>query len=472
MHTDSTENRLPAVLVVVGALVMAFAGAMPKANSWNDTSRLATVEALVDHGTFAIDESVFHKDFPAGHPLSSETEDTPILIKTYDKLFIDGHFYSDKSQSQAVLLAGVYELLQSLTGLTAEESPRTFCYWMAVFGAGLPYALSVIAVFFIARGIGVAPWPSAALAGSLAVATIAWPYSRSVNAHIALLASSAWMCWGLLRVARDARSSRRTPLWLFSLVGFLGGFGYTVDLGAGPFFLAGAGLVLLYRTWRVGMWPVVVFTASALPWLAVHHAINYSIAGTFGPANANPEFFKYPGVPFAPAELTGNWNHESPLKFAGYALDILFGRHGFFTNSLPMFIALFGWGMLLRRRTGYLPELLFCAGVPAVIWLIYAALSNNYSGDCFSIRWFVPFLAPGFVVLALFHEEFPRLRWPIWLFTIVGTPMCYTMWYFGPWFHGMVPGFWIYMGSAVVLWLAGAWRWGVPIDFGTARSDA
>jgi len=34
---------------------------------------------------------------------------------------------------------------------------------------------------------------------------------------------------------------------------------------------------------------------------------------------------------------------------------------------------------------------LWCLGV----WLLYAALSNNYGGLCCSIRWFVPLLAPA-----------------------------------------------------------------------------
>ena len=41
------------------ALAVAAAGAVPFAGSWNDGSRLAAVESLVDRGTLAIDDSVF-----------------------------------------------------------------------------------------------------------------------------------------------------------------------------------------------------------------------------------------------------------------------------------------------------------------------------------------------------------------------------------------------------------------------------
>ena len=45
--------------VVFVATVLALASAKPYAGSWNDGSRLATVESLVDHRTLAIDDSVF-----------------------------------------------------------------------------------------------------------------------------------------------------------------------------------------------------------------------------------------------------------------------------------------------------------------------------------------------------------------------------------------------------------------------------
>ncbi len=54
----SRETRMLA-LVVVAAAAVAAVSARPYAGAWNDGSRLATVEALVDHGTFAIDRSIF-----------------------------------------------------------------------------------------------------------------------------------------------------------------------------------------------------------------------------------------------------------------------------------------------------------------------------------------------------------------------------------------------------------------------------
>src|ERR1700722_17000800 len=98
------------VLVILVASGVAVTSARPYAGSWNDGSRLATVESLVDHGTLAIDESIF----VAVPPPTDATAAQPYLDRalaggTLDKLFISGRFYSDKSPVPALLLAAVYQ---------------------------------------------------------------------------------------------------------------------------------------------------------------------------------------------------------------------------------------------------------------------------------------------------------------------------------------------------------------------------
>ena len=113
MHAQ--EYRLAARFVLTAALVVALVSARPYAGSWNDGSRLATVESLVDHGTLAIDHSIFvqvpqrqHVDDPGPYPA-----DDPLLQQhgTRDRLLIRGHFYSDKSPVPALLMAGLYQML-------------------------------------------------------------------------------------------------------------------------------------------------------------------------------------------------------------------------------------------------------------------------------------------------------------------------------------------------------------------------
>src|SRR5207247_6697120 len=104
-----SRERLALALVILGASVLAVAGARPYAGGWNDGSRLATVECLVDYHTLAIDRSIFVQVPPpeGSHTPSPYPLDEPDLLRygTGDKLLIQGHFYADKSPVPALSLA-------------------------------------------------------------------------------------------------------------------------------------------------------------------------------------------------------------------------------------------------------------------------------------------------------------------------------------------------------------------------------
>jgi hypothetical protein len=74
------------VYLLVIALALVTTHAAP--GSWNAASRIATVQSLVEYHTFVIDKTAF--------------------IGTGDKVFIGGHFYSDKPPMPSVLGAAVY----------------------------------------------------------------------------------------------------------------------------------------------------------------------------------------------------------------------------------------------------------------------------------------------------------------------------------------------------------------------------
>ena len=70
-------------LIVIGIITTS-----PTTTSWNVDSRMATIQSLVEKHTFIIDESDF--------------------IKTGDKVFINGHFYSDKLPTPQIIGAIIY----------------------------------------------------------------------------------------------------------------------------------------------------------------------------------------------------------------------------------------------------------------------------------------------------------------------------------------------------------------------------
>src|SRR3569623_411505 len=114
----NAQSRRAGIIVCILASIVALVSARDYAGGWNDGSRLATVETLVDQHTLTIDRS------PLVQPPSSESiepnpypADKPDLQRngTKDKLFINGRYYSYKSPVPALTLAGVYKALQRVT---------------------------------------------------------------------------------------------------------------------------------------------------------------------------------------------------------------------------------------------------------------------------------------------------------------------------------------------------------------------
>ena len=418
--------------ILLVALGLAAVAARPYAGSWNDGSRLAAVESLVDRHTWIIDHSTFvqvpHPE-KAGTPLPYNPRETVLLEHgTLDKLFIDGHYYSDKSPVPALLMAGGYQLWQWATGWTARTHPDRFCRAMTLVSSGLAYVVAVWCVFRLGQRLGLPLSPRVLLTASFALATVALPYTQHVNNHILLLAVTSALVLGVAGLREDLREGRL--LWgRFASLGFLAGLGYTIDLGAGPVILLCTAILVLMishkgvrnRFHLPGgkrfLTPFFTFVLAALPWFVLHHVLNYAIGGTVKPANANPEYFRWPGSPFAVGNLTGSWIHPNLGSFVLYAASMLAGKRGFLGHNLPLFLTIPALFVLLRKHQEIRPEVLWAVGCCGGTWLLYAATSNNSSGQCCSIRWFVPLLAPAYFVLALFLRRYPRYRFVFLLLT-------------------------------------------------------
>jgi hypothetical protein len=427
--------------VVAAAVVVAAVSARPYAGAWNDGSRLATVEALVDHHTLAIDDTIFVRVPPPGEASASPyPPDNALLLGkgTQDKLFINGHYYSDKSPVPALLLAGVYEVWQVGGGPTARQRPDLFCLLMTLASSGLAYVVAVWCVYRIGGDVGLARTPRLLLTTSFGLCTLALPYAAHVNNHVQLLAVCAVLMVGFVRLAR-ARAAGRIPWGWLAGLGTLTGLGYSIDLGFGPVLVLCAGTLVAFRCRRPV--PLAVFALVALPWLVLHHAVNYATGATLIPANAVAAYFDWPGCPFNATNMTGGWKHDSIGHFLLYAAGLLAGKKGLLGHNLPLFLAVPALWHLLRRSP-HLPEVVFAAGLSGGVWLMYAVNSTNSSGLCLSIRWFVPLLAPGYFLLALYLKRSPGAVRDLLILSASGLLLTALGWWHGPWFQHMLPGFW------------------------------
>jgi len=432
--------------IVFGAAAFAVVTARPYAGGWNDGSRLATVESLVDRHTFQIDDSIYATpQVETGRPQPYGPFRWFNPFGTFDKLYINGSFYSDKSPVPALPMAAFYQALRWAGATSAAERPDLFARVLTWVFAGLPYVLAVWCVGRITHHLDVPrPW-NVALVGTFAFGSLALPYAQHVNNHILLLAVAAAVCEAMVRTTD---LTPRRAAWL----GLLAGFGYAIDLGAGPLLAFCLGGFVLWKSPR-RVASVAAFVLAALPFIALHHAITYSIAGTLRPANANPEFFRWPGSQFDAANLTGGWHHPSIAKAGVYALDLLFGRKGFILHSPPLALVFVTLPWLLLRRGPERAAVVLLATWAIGTWLLYAATSRNHSGICLSVRWFVPLLAPGWVALAIILREAPTWRRDFVLGATTGLVLTAEFVDRGPWYARVPTLYWYTLALAGLVWL-------------------
>ncbi|SPF43050.1 membrane hypothetical protein [Syntrophobacter sp. SbD1] len=460
MNRDMKRKEI--FLVLILALAVALVSARPYAGGWNDGSRLAVVESLVDFRTLAIDHSIFVDPALAkgakAPPYSPQQPDL-LAAGTLDRVLVKGRFYSDKPEVPSLLMAAGYQVLEWTTGLEARSRPDLFAYAMTLISSGLAFVAAVLSIHLLGRRILPGKSMAFAVTISFALGSSALTYARQVNSHEELLAAAAALMVCLHSLPERLRQTP-LPRGLLASMGVLTGLGYTMDFAVGPLLLIAVFPLVVYRCrvlGRKGMGLVALFFLSALPLILLHHALNYHIGGTLRPVNAVDQYLFWPGSPFNFSNATGHWHHAGFGHALGYALELLFGKKGFLLHQPVLILALLGGIALMIEKREFLPEMLFAFAWSGATWLVYAWGSNNSSGICATIRWFVPLLAPGYYVLLMVLRHRPYLYPQFRALAAGGMLLSFLMWYYGPWMR-MVPGYWPILGITLLGWSVIAFR--------------
>lgn len=403
MAQEQYSQNIPFGIALVFALVIALLNAQNFADSYNDGNRLAIVESVVDYHTLAIDHSIFvNPPDITPHPY----ERAPDHLRksgTLDKMYVNGHFYSDKPYTPMLLLSGWYKILQVTTGLTAAERADLFCYWMTVASSGIAYVIAVCSALWMCRIVGLSALWQALLTLGFALGTMALPYCQHLNSHILLLGAAA----PLTALVAKQKGNRPGAKAIVAM-GLLAGAGYSIEQGIGQLLWGWTLLYVAYRTVSFRM--ALLYVVASLPFLLSHHIVNYVISGTWKPPGTIPEYFDYPGSIFDKSNLTGQWIERDVIAIVQYGGNILFGVKGFLRHNPLLWLALPGLIVLWWKRWLPTAEGAWIAAWWVSTWLTYTLLSNNFSGHCLSIRWFLPLLAPAFYVLALLLKNYPQIR--------------------------------------------------------------
>ena len=365
---DQEVVRIAEMFVLVVAGVFVILGTY--AQSFGDTanSRLATVYALTEHGTWYLDR-------PLDEPPNRFEQ------STIDKVVIGERTLSSKPPMLPLLMTAEYIALNALFGLHLDDPEDTeeIIRWLSMTLVGIPYLLGLVFFLKLLRLYHIDPLARLVLLIGLAFGTQWWGYATNINNHVpaaGLLVVALYLALGLADGKLDPRPAR------FVLFGFVGALVPTIDMPAAIFVLA-AGIYLALKFPRPTLiWvPIGMF----LP-LAVHLGIMIATTGSPLPVQTRKALY---------LSESSYWRNPRGIDALNepklnYFFHMTFGRTGLFSLFPITLLGLIA-GVLaaFRREIPYRNQLLGGLAGFAILTLYYLMSTNNYGGEAFGFRWYI-----------------------------------------------------------------------------------
>jgi len=358
--------------------------------TWNDRSRLATIQSLVEYHTFSIDNSVFD---------------------TGDKVFSKGHFFSDKPPLLSVFLAGVY-LPFYYSGITFATYPNWVIYILTLSASTVPYIIYLFFVFkFSFQNLNTSKLKNIFLVIVLGLGTSLFSYATILNNH--LLAGILCGIGGMIFLSKESFQQK-------FLVGLIMGFATTIDPAA--LFIGGIfGISIVYITFKkreikkTAQNSLLLVVGFCLP-LLLHGIINNFITGDFLPASMHPELFNYPGSYFTPEKLTNATLAVSNFnEWVGYMYNLLFGKRGIIVLN-PLVALGLGTSIyyIFKKDSDYIFRIYCLISISSFfsVVLYYSLYGKDFGGPSYTVRWLIISIPIFFPILLRY--AFSR-KWALYI---------------------------------------------------------
>jgi hypothetical protein len=389
---DKSFSIFEMVLIIV-ALMFALMGAQEYNRGDASASRLATVYSLVEDGTWYIDR-------PVGEPPVSFEQDT------IDKVVVNGRMISSKPPVLPLVMAGEYWLMKKTLGwsLDKPEDANKIVRAMATTLAGFSYVLALVLFGKTLRMFVDDPLIRLLLLFCLAFCTQLWGYSTQINNHVpaaAMLLAAVYLGSGIAWGKLSPRS------WRFFLFGLTSGLVLTLDMPATVFVAAAAVYLLASHPRQTLTWAAA---GAAIP-LALHLGILYETTGSLLPVQTNPAAYLYEA---------SYWRNPQGVdalfqRKGAYLFHMTLGRCGIFSLYPILLVGMAGALRAAYKKTVQgRAQVLLGAAAFALMTAYYVFKTNNYGGEAYGFRWYIPAMpilllmgAPVFMTL--------RVRWK-WLF--------------------------------------------------------
>ncbi len=417
--------------------------------SGNDRSRWTTVRALVEHGTYRIDEVIQEPGW-----------DTIDMVKHDDQgraayAADEGHLYSSKPPLFATLMAGEYWVIHKLTGCTLGTHPYEIGRFMLITINVTALVVMLISLATVAERFGITDYGRIFMVASAAFGTLLTTYVIAINNHL-IAAASAAAC---IAVAIPVWYDHRREWWRFAVVGFLAAFTATNELPALAFFGL-VGLAFLYR------WPresLLAATPAALLVTAAYFGANYAAHGTYVPpygqrAEEN-NWYRYEYTREGKVRES-YWNDrlkrskvdQGEADSKTYALHALVGHHGIFSLTPIWLLTIPGLAIYCRRGVDSpraLAAMIVLLSLICITFFLLRPLDDrNYGGTSSGFRW-VFWLAPLWLIGLLPAADWcsstrGRRTFAAILLALSVLSVSYPTW--NPWTHPWLMNYFAYLG--------------------------
>ncbi len=163
--------------------------------SGNDRSRWLTVRALVERGTFAIEDLVVEPGW--------DTIDAVVHPDAAGTL----HLYSSKPPLLSVIAAAPYWLIHRLTGWTLGDHPFEVGRMLLLICGAAPFAILLAFTFRAVDMVGSSDWGRLWAAALVACGTLLTTFAIALTNHLPAAAAAAASLWLLLAIGAGERRS-------------------------------------------------------------------------------------------------------------------------------------------------------------------------------------------------------------------------------------------------------------------------
>jgi len=363
-ESNSKWNNLRRYRTVVGifavaALLLLCCTADEITQSGNETSRLALVEVLGDHGIFTIDNSLF---------------------ATVDKGRIDGNFYSDKPMLYSLYLTGIYAI-GSWFGMTFAAAAHDVIFTLNFFGSTL---FAFLIMFLLYRQLRRLDHGGRSLAALLSFAGIfsTWIFSYGgiINNHV----PAAFFL--LLTYLLLERQRYDDVPWLPPVAGLCAGVLCCLEIPTGFFFtLASLGYLLWEK--QPGRGPRLagfILGWAILPGLMA--LVSLMAYGSPLPVYLVAGAYDFPGN----IHSGGMAGIQRPESLWRYWYEMLIGGRGLFSYMPALLLIV----PALRRRRQLQKECGWCffAAAAAACVIFYGTMTGDYGGWAYGFRFLIPII--------------------------------------------------------------------------------